>query len=621
MKDTTLLVLYDPRNALGQYERARAERPGQELVVLPLDYEIALTCADRGIPYLDLLPYHRQAERALWADPANRAVSEWYRAPEMRFFSYRGEMLGRAYEWSLLMYLLRILYYTDLTRFALRTYGTPRRVLIAPLPPAVLPTAAALAQFDADAPVRVVEHEVRRQGISVDILSDAARPERPAARREGFARLARGFANILFRCSNAFVEACTRPRGLRIYTSEYWKNIASFMPLVPDAEATMMDRRDARALLPLLTRLRVRFLRPEQFVSGAAAREIESEAERLRSSWRALSESPGFSGLFRVGDIDAWPLIRPALEHCICADAPRLLSELIGSEALFAARRINRVFVRASVSAQTHFYALAVAARWSNIPCVELQHGLAYYRGSSIDAHINTEYFAGYGPAVARDLAAGGFPAEKVLDIGSPRFDQYLKEQHAGKERNPILCIVPIVSVESFSTYDLSLFIEAIGKALVQLEPLPIVFKLRTGGDRRELFERIAAGHIKGEYRIVSEEPVADLLGQACLALSPLSTVALEALLSDVPLVLVATHPIEGALSRDLFSDLLGAGGAGIGETPEELAQAIARTLDSAAGPLQRAAAQRWLKSAFNFDGRSSERMAQGLAQLGERRS
>lgn len=606
MKGRTALVLYDPKDALAQFAAARREYPREDFIVLALDYEVVLQCAQEGIPCLDLMEYHRTASRDSWMAPLNAMMGKWYEFPSMRFFEHKGEPLGRAYEWCLLLYLWRVFYYTDVFRWALQEYGTPTRVVIAPLPPRVSPTAAPHAQFEADAPVRVIEFEAQRSGIPVSILGGARPPGlRPGGERRS--RFARAVSRAVFAVSNAVVSAFTQGRRVRIYTSEYWKNISSFVASVPDAEVMIMDRRDVFMLLPFLFSMRIRFFRPEDFLSRPQAREARRRSEGFAAAWRALPDTPDFADVFKHGGIDAWPLVRPLLEHLASADAERLLGELLGAETLYTALAVNRVLVRASVSVQTHFYALSTAARLSSIPCIELQHGVEHFAPGSSSVRRNAEYVAVYGPEARRQLIAGGFSQDKIFPIGSPRFDAYVRAPLPRQEPKVIVCILPEIGVEMFTTYDIARLLSMVGKESAGIS-CSIIFKLRPGAARKTFYERLIRQYVPHHnWSIADREPLDKLLAGASLVLSTFSTVILESVLAGVPVLLIGTQEMDRRATRFQFARLIELGGTRVLTTSAELAHAAGAVL---ADPREQVrAADAWLREAYHIEGRASERM------------
>src|SRR5581483_12383429 len=99
---------------------------------------------------------------------------------------------------------------------------------------------------------------------------------------------------------------------------------------------------------------------------------------------------------FSIEGISLQPLCREALETVRLQLFPRLTHELAAAESLLAGLKPEIVLLRASVSAQTHFAALAYAARKLHIPAIELQHGIEYLGPGSVSRYHTAEYIAVY---------------------------------------------------------------------------------------------------------------------------------------------------------------------------------------------------------------------------------
>ena len=601
----TVLVLYETNDVLARLAEAHAAH-GEELVVLPLDYEIEQQLVDQGIPYCSLADFHTLHDRASWIEPISRMARTWYEVPGLEALQYEGEPLGRAYEWLLMLYLWRAFYYASIARFAFDHYGVPHHMLIPSRAQGVPSTAAALAAFESTLPLRAFTEEAARHGISITVLGSA--PVTPKAAKS----MAGGIVKSAFALLNLLVSLVTRKRPLRIFMSEYWKNIEPLLPHVRDAELVLIDRRDLAHLWRFLLPLRIRFAHPRRMRSRAMRQEAEATLRPVGEAWKRSEVREAASQVFAYGDLVLWPLVQPALTHLLTATSVELYEDIVASVVALERYGSNRVVVRASISAQLHFYALCVAARKLGVPSIELQHGLEYLAPHSLSARKKASHIAVYGPLVSQQMREAGIPAEMLIEIGSPRFDAYRKEVAArsgATVRSSIICVLPEIGIENFTTYDIATLIRTVDASVAGMD-VPVIYKVRPGVARRSFYERCIA-EAKGETRLAEYEPLIDLLSEAVLVLATFSTTALEAMLSGVPVILVGTHAVDRSMQEFQFSALEAEGGIGIASTHETLRAAIEdlRTGSDARTRMLKAADD-WLMRSYRFDGQASARAA-----------
>lgn len=165
---------------------------------------------------------------------------------------------------------------------------------------------------------------------------------------------------------------------------------------------------------------------------GADARAAAAQA------WRRLDATVAIRALFRVAEIDLYPLVRPCLQHLVETSIPE---DLVTAETLRRglARLQRAVVLLPSGNGVVH--AAAVAA---GHPVVVAQHGGAYgYLDWPIAEHDDlrrASHFVCWGPGVAASLAMPspsahlppGTPRAQPVAVGSPGLDGLVARHRGG---------------------------------------------------------------------------------------------------------------------------------------------------------------------------------------------
>ena len=296
-----------------------------------------------------------------------------------------------------------------------------------------------------------------------------------------------------------------------------------------------------------------------------------------------------------------------------------------GTWAMMHALKPDIVVVRAGASAQTHFAVLCDVARLQGIPSLEIQHGILSFAPESETKNRAAEYIAGYGPLDSKLWKEHGYAPNSIpLDIGSPRFDAYIAKETKFEEDHTtfnILYIAPRVAVDGLGlsdSYDVSEYIKNIASAVREIPNVHITVKLRSNWYEsfyREILQR-ALKDIS--YTVAISESLVGLLPKADVVVSSYSTVLLEALLSERPVILDASLPIYASLAHFELQTHQEAGALIVTETAEELTEALEELAHNSAKRSEISKrVGRFMKENYLFhDGKSSQRLAGAIRTL-----
>lgn len=618
-------------------ERFLAENPnvreeGYLIVSLGLELEYALT--KRGIPFRSGRAY-RPADTSRF-----RLTQEWAErldGEEWKWFQYRGVSLAKIFFFSIRRYILYLLYYATILENVLMRHPAARRLIVFPsshslqaVRPKRIPPVREqpLLRQELVALVACAELIGAQRGVEVVVPRLPVSVKRIRFRRFIFA-LKRALMEWGVQLYNAGV-ALLRPRGTpRILASDYWRNIEPVLSQLPRGELMLFDRSEiAKAGIRNLWRYRIRLVNFNSFSIRNRKRAREEAQRSLKEQWHAIrdTEFPEYVS----GEFSLRPLMEEAFEELLTYVVPQTLRDIDGAYALLKTLTPDLVFLRASISEQTHFQILAVVARILDIPSLELQHGLEYLGQSSYSKRHSAEYIAVYGQVVQDEFVALGFPREKIPIVGSPRFDVYkkgslpIRRDHSKGEGLSVLCVGSLVSVESAQDeYDLEDYYRIIANALEKTPGSSVTIKLRAG-PAREDFYRVLIDDIfaRVPHTIAQYESLPELFATTDTVVSYYSTFVLEALQFNKPTIVLSAEPREEEMTRFHFTQYAEAGSLITAYTQGELEEAF-RSLayDTTLRDRLASQAEKILARLHLFDGRASERITGLITTLSHKRS
>ena len=567
-------------------------------IFIPLEYSILDRVRSENLAALDLCNHHLEEDRSRYMPLIYRWVTGWYQDPSLREFAYGDTQLGSVYEWPLTLYIWRVLYYQNLFKHILTVYGTPTTFVLVGTDDFVSETAGPLASEE----VLLIERVLRQTASSKNSTVTCVTTDSIGAHKVAVART-HAFLLFLLRHISIGAARFLRVRPIRIFMSEYWHNVSAFLPNLDKAEVVCMDRKEVRILLPFIRRLKIRFDRPSYFLRIADRVTIASVGEKYQSLWNNYQNSVSAKELCVMDGNSLYSLIEPALKKIVCVASVRYLEDRIGAQGLMKAYDINRVLVRASVSTQQHFLAIADAAKEIHIPCIELQHGLEYWGPNSLSTRKHASAIATYGELPL------GIDSVTSIPIGSPRFDAYRASVNTTVQislRTKIVVLVPEIGIENFTSFDVSAFLRTVVRVARADTKNSWIFKFRPGMLLLPEYAHLTNTLLRG-FDLQEQEPLIEVLKDARVLIGHFSTAVLEAMLSRVPVVLWTGHSVDAAMLSWRFGVLKERGG--ITYAPDALALVRHTSASDELLEAQVAVANAWLSEEFRFDGKSSERM------------
>jgi glycosyltransferase involved in cell wall biosynthesis len=600
----------------------------KEIEVYAIGYDIEESLREKNISFNSLQDFHSHYSFLKLASYVHDVSIAWYENIHMDFFTYDAQKLGRAYEWVCRSYFWEVGYYADIVEYILKKHSDSARVWIPESFHIVTGASGVLAKYETRALIDIVTHIGKEKNIEVII-----QPISQSARTRGQARIwlsvfVRKTALFFVTCLNLFnslrIKVRSSEDSLRIFVSDYWRNVSPFISKL-DADIVMMDRQELKNMnIRQILKTRVRFYHPEHFTTRKIRNESGKKAEEYKKAWQEIDQEY-FRRLFTYNTVSLWPVISKPLNHIISKSAEDLVTLIESFKNMLGKLNSNRVILRASVSGQIHFFALAKAATAKNILNVELQHGLEDTSPDSFSAQKNTRYMATYGKYINEELQKTNNMSLITLPIGSPRFDTYSNTNMSQKELSlsieniklnkdmPIvLCIMPDIAWHETS-YHVHMMIEKLAALQKALPSVQLILKVRPGDPNSNFFRNEAEKKLRNFY-IAQKEPLSSLFAISTLCISVYSTVIIEALISKIPLIAWGLDPFELKNITYNLNYIIEHKGIYVPTSEKELESAVSELIskEEARKNIVQNALQA-LRIMYSFDGHSADRMARFL--------
>lgn len=588
-------------------------------IVVALDYEIELDLQKHGIPFVSLvtIAVSPDGDRAL-LERTRALASGWYTASETAFFEYDGIKLGEQYEPAILYYIQTVFYWAAMLDQVFTAYPNAISACVFEKS-GMLPTADPVAVFRA----RVVEDVVRllakKHNVTVEVIRTPLVQQSAVFLSVLRIALEQWFARAISVVWNALVDAWHRPRPIVLFATDPWYRVEPFISTMPDVELIMSRRQEMRTMLPVLAwRARARFNHRLDFVDAHVRELARTHARTMAERWDALGETPEISRGFVYNNISLWPVVRQALDCIVKEYAEDTIATIENTKRLFARYKVNCVLLRTSIKGYSNL--VARVAENMDIPSIELEHALINNEKTLVHCRLNSRYLASYGPLINRIYESWGIASQRLVSVGSPRFDRYASalpkkkitdlQQRLGLKKwsCTVMWGMPEVSYSlleygNHTSYEVQRIFEDVADAQRDLS-LQTLFRPRPSF-RKSFYEQEIHRLFGKESRLLIHEDLQILLALSDIVLSGTSTVILEALLMHKAVIMY----VPKVLDND-FKEFWESGAVLMARTKEELHAHLKHLVD----PNNRAAlvarADVFVQGNFVLDGKSSERVA-----------
>ncbi|MFA6408170.1 MAG: hypothetical protein WCW36_01690 [Candidatus Paceibacterota bacterium] len=614
----TAIILYELQQLVSLDEMlARLISQGEIPEIVSLDAEIDYALEKRGILFISGKTLQNRDAPAsyLKADEITREMCD---SEAMSFLKYRNVSLLKPLRLSIQIYFINFLYYVDIIASLVENHKSIKRIVVLAPSNHVSKTSSFLATYGVFVVVDAARKIAESHGIAFEMVQNVSVSERFGKKLR---ELIFSFKRASFGASLSILNACIalRPRrAVRIIASDYWRNIAPIMHELPEAELFLIDRSEISKIgISNVWRHKVRFVHADHFISIRARKEALRYASECLNKWLSVRADSWDTESIKFRGVLLAPLCEEVMTHLIKHAVPQVACGIASTYAMYEHLSPDVVLLRASVSEQLHFSILPLVAQSIGIPALEVQHGGEYLGPGSATRQHTAHFFAAYGPLVCDEFRALGYANDRLISAGSPRFDAYVKSRKematAGTFGVSILSNTPTMSIgERYGTHSVEEYYKALGEAVCTIPGARLAVASRSTSVRGGFLEEARERGLRGvPYESVGATPLRELFSKADIFICSHSTVAYEALLCRLPVIIASFAPVERMMTDFHFGHFKEAGALAIAHTPEELCEKAAELAsDSVAREKMSAAGEIFMKEHFSFDGHAAERIA-----------
>ena len=584
-------------------------------IIIPLEFEVEQKLKELKIPHVSLRTFVPVTEE--FADVVSVARStarQFHLHPSMAFYAYEGIHLGEVFEPMLDMYIEHLARYGSICKRILEGVSA-QEIFIPHTTQQLAEGSGALVPQWFVSPVQAARMVAQHNKLPIRIIGDAGASQTRNTTTQLCA------VRIGFRVYNLLMRLCIRPKPIKIFASEYWSHVKSFVEKMDDVEMVFMERSEIKNIpWKQLLKHRIRFLHPSE-VASAKDKRIIFLIKSFAQSWHTAKTD--ISGLFEiVPGVNMWPAVEEALTILIQVYTQYALVDIIGLHYFLQKENPQKLLLRASIGGSAHHFFIATqVAHQLGIPSVELQHAGAVVDPRSVHSRLTASYLAAYGK-ITQEIAVKnfGYAPERIRVIGSPRFDHYVRERDAlvksrdttlqelglRPDRPTVFVAVPFAGAFPmvFSSYQVADFFNVFREAQKQISGLQIIFKFRPNGLSSFYKKLVQDLFLDGGVVMVDTSNFIPLIVACDVACTGKSTLLYEISLGETPMILYPWQRWD-TYTRDVY-----ARAAPVADSPEDLVKLLRLMLIKDEAEKAVAHQNRFLKENYSFDGHAPERMA-----------
>ncbi|MBM3261438.1 hypothetical protein FJY93_03395 [Candidatus Kaiserbacteria bacterium] len=600
-----------------------SEKSLYEVIALGVPVEYAL--ARKGISFVSGA-HLRSVAHMDHAERAAKIALDVMDDVSLGFFNYREIRLTDVFLPMFQGYLQVALYFVDVF-VSIGEMTQYDRVVVFPSTIALPETSGTLASLEVHAAEDAARVVMQSYGIELVVPERKEVASSAQLLRDWFLTWLFSFKRSVFGWGMAALNIgiSMRPRAqIRMVASDYWRNIGPLIRELPEGELFLFDRMEAfKAGLGAIWRHRIRFVHAENFLTRRARNAAVRRSEEFLVQWRSVRESNGAMRGATVRGVPVSALVDAAMSVVVSKGGLYAIEMIDGVNAMYDRIRPDVISVRASISGQIHFLIMCHVAKQRGIPSIELQHGIFHIGRGSATVRPAAEYIATYGREASNRLRLVGYTDDKLLNVGSPRFDVYpeLRTRIVDREQNELTKVafaVPAVLPFSWSdTYEILKFFEDVADITRSMPYIFPVFKFRPDTPDGQFYKEVLTKTFDTiPHRIAQTEPFPDVITASDVLVTIYSTTVLEGLISGRPVIYNGMLEMHAALGEE-FAHYVEAGALTFVKTREELADVL-KTL--AANPSLRSDmvrnADMFMKENYAFDAHASARLADTIRLL-----
>jgi hypothetical protein len=346
-----------------------------------------------------------------------------------------------------------------------------------------------------------------------------------------------------------------------------------------------------------------------------------SEAKKwLANSWHILKDSESFKKTFTYQEIPLWNLLEDEFFYLFSTYFEDLIKYVEVMKFMINHEKVNIVVSWNDVLKFEK--TVALVCRDLKIPTIVIQHGVTGHHIGYVP--VTSDKMAVWGDIAKNWFINYGVDPDKLVITGNPRFDSLSQKQVDGK-KYAVYHDLKLDSNKGFFVYATQpisagfisretekvneLAFRALLKAMEEFPNKQLVIKLHPIDDGKLIRRIVGEQKAKMDIAVTKNVNLYNLLRLTDLLIAIDSTVALEAMLLNKPVVLI---------NLDKRSNIYLESGAAIGvEEPQNIAPTIKEVLfGTAEKALEKERKKFVYDYAFKQDGQASKRISDLIEQM-----
>jgi len=335
--------------------------------------------------------------------------------------------------------------------------------------------------------------------------------------------------------------------------------------------------------------------------------EEELSLLRIKQRWDYIKRDRDYINKFTYNDLNLFPVLQCELEYFFNEKIFSLAQDVVGYKDILGKKSVKCILLPFDVSPTNS--TIIQVAKTRQIPTIVMLHGLPCISPFNDRDNLQTDYLFVWGIG-EYDHYLPKKGKDKLRLVGNPYFDYYkqnrIDTQNQNRRKRVLLLSNPIVySFISSSAGDPEEYLMSLIEILSEFD-VEIIIKLHPS-ESLNYYKSILQ---KPGIKILKDEPIKELIAWSDVVICSFTTVLLEALICEKPVVYVnfskvrCSAPFNG---KDNFP---------ITTTKEEVRNQIKQVLSGRTEGLQHLYKKVLEDYAGPLDNRSSERVLKEISQI-----
>ena len=274
--------------------------------------------------------------------------------------------------------------------------------------------------------------------------------------------------------------------------------------------------------------------------------DIYVKVQKLQRNFLKVIESSNLKNFFIIDDLSLFSVLKPKLINLIYLNIQKSVIEIEHAKKLFKKNLVDSVVVLSEIGMTEQI--ICNLAHQNKIPIFHLQEGFHYdtlesYENSSSQGVFPefADHYIVWGSIFKKNaIDFGKTDASKVVEFGSPRFENLLYDEKLNKEDFILLATMPpqIEEIKGIDVRNLKNYLLGIEKIceIITAQKKNIVIKLHPTMDILEISKNLR--HKFPNVKVVSSGDINPLIREcSCLIVTGISTVIVQGQILQKPVI------------------------------------------------------------------------------------